>query len=292
MTNPGMRQARDRRRRRHAHELTTRDEALLRALVRFRLARTSDLRRLLFGSIRLDTCSVRLRKLFDAGFVDVRVGDRAKENLYHLGPKGRTWAREQGLRVGRAPSGWPEHHLAIVRVWSELAAGMHASAGLRLRRFLADPEIRESRSGGEPWLIPDAWVEFTVDLPEQPGSLVRFALEVDRRTERPPVLRRKLEQYERLRLAGEGPWGQQGFGLVFVLECGGLARLRTVENLLQEQWGSWSVALSGREQCQVLIDRVLGAAGVPLTATPCRKGPSGEASNGRIASCEAEGTGP
>ena len=98
------RQSRDHRRRGVKVRLTERDALLLEALVRFRLARTSDLARIAFPDVRPTTAGLRLRRLFDAGYVEVRSGDRSEENVYTLGRYGHRWAEQQNLAVGRVAS--------------------------------------------------------------------------------------------------------------------------------------------------------------------------------------------
>jgi hypothetical protein len=69
MSSPPRRQLRHRRRRGVAVVLTERDEEVLNALARFRLARTSDLMAYAFAGVRRDTAAVRLRRLFDARYL-------------------------------------------------------------------------------------------------------------------------------------------------------------------------------------------------------------------------------
>ncbi len=115
------RQPRDRRRSGVRVRLSERDQVVLDALARFRLARTSDLVCFAFPNTRRDTVACRLRRLFDAGFLDVRSGDRSEENRYVLGPAGRAWVQAHGGQPLRAPRGGVAHHLSIVRAWVDLA---------------------------------------------------------------------------------------------------------------------------------------------------------------------------
>src|SRR5207244_3747196 len=65
---------RDRRRAGVRVVLGQRDEAMLRALARFRIARTDDLTSLFFRDVRRDTAAARLRRLHDAGLLEARSG--------------------------------------------------------------------------------------------------------------------------------------------------------------------------------------------------------------------------
>src|SRR6266446_4652892 len=90
------RQPRDQRRRGIEVRLTPRDESLVRAVARFRIADTGSLIRVAFEGIRRDTGIRRLRLLYDSGWLDLRVPGRDIESLYFLGPRGRRWIESKG----------------------------------------------------------------------------------------------------------------------------------------------------------------------------------------------------
>src|SRR5262245_14878816 len=108
---PVMRIPRDRRRGSKRVVLMERDDVLMPALGRFRIARTSDLVTIAFDGIRRDTAAARLRRLYDAGFLEVVQAERTSENIYALGPLGRRRLTDRGLPTGHAPSGGHQHHL-------------------------------------------------------------------------------------------------------------------------------------------------------------------------------------
>jgi hypothetical protein len=167
--------------------LTKRDEAILTAVSRFRLCRSSDLARLYFSATSKERAAQRLRGLFDGGLLDVRVEALAEENLYSLGQRGRAFARERGLAVGRVPSGRVKHHLSIVRAWTLLAASVSPEQGIRLRRVRPDWEAREAGAG---IVVPDLLVELAIA-----GRRLTAAIEVDRATERARAWQDKLARY-------------------------------------------------------------------------------------------------
>ncbi|MDM7914509.1 MAG: hypothetical protein QUU85_04475, partial [Candidatus Eisenbacteria bacterium] len=68
------RQPRDRRRAGCTARLTERDRAVLLAVNRLRLAWTGDVLAFAFGLVRRDTALRRLRRLYDAGYLDVIAG--------------------------------------------------------------------------------------------------------------------------------------------------------------------------------------------------------------------------
>jgi len=221
------RQSRERRNKHVRVQLTERDELLIEALLRFRLARTSDLARTAFFGVRPTTCGVRLRRLFDAGFLDVRVGDRSEENVYTLGARGRHWASENGLSVGRIPRGSVEHHLAIVRAWSTLAAELGRLPGVELELARADWDLREEFGTLGLAVVPDLFL--AVRVREQSVAL---AVEVDLGTESLSVLRAKVEAYEALAVHRAGLFGYRDFAVVVGVATAG--RLPGVRRALDE----------------------------------------------------------
>ena len=147
-------------RRRGVHVvLGQRDEALLRGLARFRIARTGDLLALFFARVRRDTAMARLRRLLDGGYLAVKVSGLTDENIYSLGPAGQAWADHHGLPHDPPPQGIPEHHLAVVRVWTRLAAALHGHSRIRLLSFAADWELRRHLAGTAPFAVADARVQ-------------------------------------------------------------------------------------------------------------------------------------
>jgi hypothetical protein len=228
--------------------LTPRDERLLRAVARFGIVRTPDLVRLLFPNTRPDTAARRLRKAFDAGLLDVRAGDRARPNVYSLGPRGRAWAQREGVRVSHIPRGDIEHHAATVAAWSSLAAGCGKTAGVQLRRFIPDWELRKRPDCVGAPVIPDALVELAIE-----NRRLAFALEVDRGGERALEWRRKLDGYRRWLDASPA----QRIGLVVLAEGG--PRRRAGLEVLADGVAAWCVVL-GAAEIDALLPRIITVA--------------------------------
>src|SRR5688500_10536871 len=134
--------ARDGRRAGVRAVLGPRDEALVRALARLRLARTADLLRLFFPGVRPDTAARRLRRLHDAGFLGVRSCGLNEQNIYQLGPHGADWVEARGVAAGKPPVPPATHHLSTVRLWTQLAVALKKDTRLRLSRFEPDWELR------------------------------------------------------------------------------------------------------------------------------------------------------
>jgi protein involved in plasmid replication-relaxation len=256
--------ARERRRAGVHVVLGPRDEALIRTLARFRIARTGDLAELFFRGVRRDTAATRLRRLHDAGFIQARPSGLSEQNVYQLGPEGLCWAEQRSLATGAPPVAPAIHHLAIVRLWARLAATLAAHNTLRLQRFEPDWEVRARVAGFSAPVVPDAVIEI---VGRGPGarSATRIALEVDLTTERPGVLRRKLAAYEvSHHFAGGDP-----VGLVVVLVGARQQRLSSVHSLIGTEWRGDAQVFAESDWPSAILQRLREG---PLTGTPSSKG--------------------
>ena len=240
---------------------------LLRSLNRFRMARTTDLISLFFPSVRRDTANGRLRRLFDAGYLDVRVADRTDDNLYSLGPRGRDWIREQGATVGFRPRGQIAHHLAIVQAWTELAAWSSSFSDLDLRLFRPDWELRPHLTGVSP-LVPDALVELQFRPANQDARLLRLAVEVDLGTERTAILRDKIAKYRAVLATPGGLLGWTSFGLAVVLGDYSPRHQSSIARILDESWGNDWIGWPKARGFRAAIPQVLALLETPLATPP------------------------
>lgn len=167
-----LRQARTLRHRGLQVCLQERDRYVLEVLGRFRLARTRDLLLTCFPGINPTTGTIRLRRLFDAGYLAVHSGLVGHQNVYTLGRKALEW------KLGPIPKGHLEHHLEIVHTWATLS---QSPPGVELELARPDWELRQQAPP-----IPDLFAVF-----KKRG----FAFEIDRGTESRPTLRKKLAGY-------------------------------------------------------------------------------------------------
>lgn len=255
---------RDRRRAGVRVVLGQRDEALLRALARFRIAHTGDLTALFFRDVRRDTAATRLRRLHDAGFIQARSGGLNEQSIYQLGPEGLQWAEERGIAAGPSPVVPAMHHLAIIRLWAKLAAALASDETLRLQRFEPDWELRARAAGSGAPVVPDAAIEI---VGRQPGldAGARIALEVDLTTERPGAVRRKLAAYDVSQYFTEG----SPVVIVAVLVAARERRASTIRSLLEEKWrGQARIFLESDWPAVLLLD----LRDAPLADTPTGKG--------------------
>jgi hypothetical protein len=256
--------ARDKRRAGVRVVLGLRDEFLLRALARMRLARTGDLLRLFFADVRRDTAATRLRRLHDAGFLQARSGGLSEQNLYQLGPEGVRWAEDRGIAAGRPPEGPVAHHLAIVSVWTRLAAELSPNQSWRLKRFEPDPELRSRFTGRCGAVVPDAAAEIASRAPDAAVS-VQIAIEVDLTTERSGELRRKLSSYD------TSPYFSTSADtwLVVVLFNAGAGRAASVRALVERLWPGESLVCAESDWPKALLERLSQP---PLIRSPGSKG--------------------
>jgi hypothetical protein len=261
MSSPARRQPRHRRRRGVAAVLTERDRAVLHALARFRLARTSDLVSYAFAGVRRDTAAVRLRRLFDARFLAILPPVQGVENVYRLGPAGKAWVVDEGVLGGRVPRGGHEHHLAIVQTWVAIA-GLD---DLELERALPDWEIRERFNTAELYVVPDLLL---VARAHEHRHAV--AVEVDRGTESLAVLGRKLEAYRSLWGQQPGLFGFEQFGVALV--CHAPSRRAQLTAALKKAWVVPHVLWTCSEDPSAALCKLFEDLQAPLGVSPYRKG--------------------
>jgi hypothetical protein len=261
-----IRQSRQRRKRGVRVVLTERDELLLEALGRFRLARTRDLLAVAFVGVHAMTASARLRRLFDAGYLDVHCRDRSEENTYALGSVGHRWAREHALKVTGVPRGGTAHHLSVVRVWSAIAEVVQRRRGARLALARGDWELREEFGHAGLAIIPDLFLVLGVDS-ERGERAAALAVEVDLGSEPLAVLERKIELYAELARSHHGLFGQRDFGLAIAL--GRAGRADALRQMIGRLWSGWWVEWAMSEGPAVAIGEVLdvmaGARHGPVT---------------------------
>jgi hypothetical protein len=253
--------------------LTDRDRSVLRLVARFRAVETVPLLSLAFPGIRPDTATARLRRLFDGGYLDVRVGDLARPNIYALGPLGRSWAKSEGIDVRPVPRGDLTHHLGIVRVWAELALWAHQTPHIELLRVQADWELRadEPSSLG---LIPDLLAHFEYEDRE-----VCLAVEVDSGCEPLDMLEGKLSRYREAWTAGGDDSGDQLVALV-VLQ-GSPRRRQRLSDLLNHycpETGALLAAESLSGDLAASLAKMLPPLAASPDEAPCGKGSEAAAS--------------
>jgi hypothetical protein len=273
----GRRQKRDVRRAGVKIKPTPRDVALLRALGKFRIAKTHHLGQLFFFGRNRDVVASRLRRLFDAGFLETKVLERAGENIYWLGPKGRDVVRASGLIPQSPPrAGW-HHHLAVVEAWSATASDAHRGKELSLRRFVPEWQVREENLvPGHP-VVPDGLVELRLSGGDVPRAL-HLALEVDAGTESLPVLRRKFQAYEDLHLAGIPALGWPSFVVLVALIPSAKKRAAAITELLGPAPSSFARVWTIGDELLPILRSFVSSSGTPSTTSRCGNGRSDAAS--------------
>jgi hypothetical protein len=174
-----------------ALHLAERDHWLLEALGKLRFATTGQLLRLGFANTR-SVASKRLRRLFDAGLVNVWVRCLEAENVYSLTLAGRSvlagTSNGHRVHVARGLDRDLDHTLAVNDVRIALAT-MLPALGAELTSWLSDWDLRPR--GVSRRLVPDA--QFTIRW--STGAETACNLEVDRRTQSTTAVLRKLMAY-------------------------------------------------------------------------------------------------
>ena len=181
---------------------TERDEWILEALAKMRFLTTDQIAELGFQRSR-SAANKRLRKLLDAGLVQVWVESLAAPNVYGLTRAGARLlgdARDQTpIAVPRSLEGNLAHLLGINQVRISLAIGLEATSGT-LGWWQSDWELRARFREA---VIPDAL--FAVNWGD--GVSSTFALEVDHATRSSRALVAKLLRYRSLLSRGRGLYG-------------------------------------------------------------------------------------
>lgn len=279
------RQRRDRRRSGAAVQLTPRDGALLRAVARFRAAPSRDLSRLFFSGVSRERGAQRLRRLFDAGFLDVRFDRLSEPNVYSLGGAGRRWARAHGLEVSPVPRGDLSHHLALVSLWSDLAEKLGRGAPVRLISFQPDWELRQSLGATLP-VIPDALIELGV---EGGSHRHHVALEVDLGTESESIWKDKLAGYAGLLADSLGLLGWDEFALAIVLVGAGPRRHRAISDLVVSSWPAAHWVLQSEKWPESFIDSLPRTALLAASSNSKKGPPSSSPMRADTSALEEEG---
>jgi len=261
------RQHRTQRRTGTSVRLTMRDVALLRALARFRIARSRDLGRVFFSGRHRDVVASRLRRLYDGRYLEVHVLDLAAENVYALGPQGHAWVAGQGVAARGIPRQPWHHHLGIVDIWTRVAAAVHGVEGLRLKRFVPDWEIREQGLAAGYEVVPDGLLELA-----STGDTARLVLELDRGTESLEVVRRKVRAFADLRGRRSSFLDWPTFELVLVLDAAGASREAKLRELVANEWPGSVLVWTPQTELIGELQLLAGLTAPALTDSRCGNG--------------------
>jgi hypothetical protein len=222
----------------------------------------------------------RLRRLYDASYLDAHVIDRASENIYSVGRLGKAWLETHDGHVGALPRRPWHHHLGIVQFWAAIATATHVISGVRLTSFQPEWVLRGREDGVDDAVVPDALVELIGHADRSLGP-VRLAVEVDRGTEGLVVLRRKIRLYSSL-TKRNGMLSQGKFSLVILLQDDGVRREAAIRELLAAEWSSGSHVWTESTDLSAELHELFG---LSLPVTGSRHG------NGREDGANADLTG-
>ena len=188
----------------------------------------------------LNYCTKRLRRLFEAGLLDVAVRDAFKPNLYQLGEGGLATlvvrAPEIAGRVrlhGPIDPGRVDHHLGLVdtRLY---AAALGQARGHRLLQWAEQGEALENDLGLAAFGIsPDALAIF-----DTPGRTTAIAVQVDIGAASEALVAHRLRQYRAL--ASQS----RAVDALWIVGLAGRARVAAVQRLAEQAGlGAWSRVL-------------------------------------------------
>jgi protein involved in plasmid replication-relaxation len=187
-----------------AVRMTERDVWILEALTKMRFLTTSQMAQLFFDGSQW-SANKRLRRLFDAGVVQVWMRSLAQENVYSVTQRGLQLLAEQEEDTdngGIAPRGLDgnlDHLLAINQVRIALALAL-PTIGAELTWWRSDWELR---AHGRERIIPDAL--FGIGWEQDSAQAV--ALEVDNHTKSPRKFVQKILAYTSRRQQHRGLYG-------------------------------------------------------------------------------------
>lgn len=190
--------------RRAAVRVTERDTWLLEALATMRFLTTSQIARLFFGGSRW-AANKRLRRVFDAGLVQVWVRSLSEDNIYAVSRRGLRCIEDHSEDLAlhaTAPRGLDgnlTHLLAINQVRIALALTLPHTDGA-ITWWRSDWDLR---AHGRERLIPDALFEVA-----WAGHGTRtLALELDNHTKSPRRFLHKVLAYASRRHRGQSLYG-------------------------------------------------------------------------------------
>jgi DNA-binding MarR family transcriptional regulator len=199
-----VRRSRDERPEAGKFRVTERDQDLLRAVGRMKVASTEQLRKLFFADP--STASRRLSKLTALRLLTATVADLNRPNLYVLTEKGRDLLVELGiesadLHVARPVPRIDPHLMALNDLRLALTLASRSRSGVAVTRFVADHDLR--RVDGTSPYIPDVLIE----IEEEGAAPVHLVAEIDLGGERAAQFAPKIETTVTLARSGRAVWG-------------------------------------------------------------------------------------
>lgn len=215
--------------------VTARDEEILHAIGRMKLAQTRQLTALFFGD--RSVAARRLRKLAALRLVQAFAPRLQGDNLYALTERGRERLIDAGVpaedlhAARRVTEADPRHLVAINNVRVALVQMTRDVLGVRLDLFRADWDLRRVAGLALPEYVPDALVKFTTATGE-----ARIALEVDLMTETAAQFRRKARLTVAMARAAQPCWGLAP-GWRSVVLTTSPRRLQTLARAVAEEGG-------------------------------------------------------
>ncbi len=257
---------RERKRNRPFRLNQRRDPQIFFALTKMRFLRTRDISKLYFNN-KL-TANKRLRRLFDAGYIQAWVQELYADNIYSLHHKGRAFLVQHMGFSGddvAVPTGIKNvnlnHLFGINSFRISLSIGIKETPGLRLALFRPDWQLQRLQMP----LIPDA-IFMIEDTRNGAPRRHYFSLEYDSGTE--PLsywIKKKAGAYLEIRRANYLFYGLEKFTIVVVAPS--KRRIRTLAKAIYQAGGRHEFLFG--EEGAINGETILGETFLsPMDSTP------------------------
>jgi hypothetical protein len=217
------------------YAVVDRDRLVLRAIGRMRLAPTSFLTRLYFGTPQLT--ARRLAKLASLGFVTAHVPSLNEENVWTLTQRGHRLLVDAGVEPAElhAARGIPRSGHLHGRMINELRVGLveasRRDSAVTIDVFKADWDLRREAGLNVPPYVPDALIRVRT-----PTGVVGLVCEADTGSETASYVRsRKMVVVGELAAQRSPVWGLRPWKPVLVAATVG--RLRRLANVCADAPG-------------------------------------------------------
>ena len=230
-------------------QLTERDEALMADLFLHQAMDRGQLQELHFGSVQ--RCNMRLRKLFDHGYVSRDfhpMSPYGAQGTYRVGPKAAEIvarrldtdaAYVKQLCQGSKRPEFLEHTIAIVDFYLQVRRSLASQNAVTLETWMPELQARHEYDvqipGSASWkkqvFKPDGFLRLKAT---GSGQLYPYFVEVDRGNASAKVFTQKVDHYRQYRRSGlfSEMYGDKDF--VTLVVTTGLKRLEHLKSVVEE----------------------------------------------------------
>lgn len=265
--------------------LTSRDEAVIEAIYRYRVLDTKQIKQLFFANVGRRVAERRLERLFDHEYLVRRrpppnaniLNPMASAILYLLGKRGNQFLLSNGYdevrwnpRHNTVGYEHLEHLMAINNVRIAVEIACHDSEIYQLDKWIDDTTLKQNseyvRLSGlrKPVaVIPDGYFRLTL-----PDGDVHFFLELDRANMESKRIKRKVRAYLAYRGQAERRFGSSKFRVLFVTTS--QKRLLNMKKATEDAKGKtrfWFTTIEDLSSNSVLNQEIWHVSGRDITYT-------------------------